>query len=237
VHRFYDGLLALAEEHKIPLAGGDLSESPLALADIVLVGAVPRNRALLRSGAQPGDLIYVTGALGGAAHGLDRLKHLAEEAAEKGSALKENEGTLLQPPSIPKNLAAELAPHLFPQPRIAQGLLLQRRSLATAALDLSDGLSSDLAHLCEESGMAAEIDAARVPIHPGATLQQALHGGEDYELLFTAPASARLPRDLAGVPVTCIGRIKRPRKGQPAITLLTPQGKQPLTAQGWQHFA
>jgi thiamine-monophosphate kinase len=224
VQRFLDGLLALAEIHKTPLAGGDLGESPIAVADIVLVGAVPRGRALLRSGARPGDLLYVTGALGGAAAALARLGELASAADVK-------------PPRIPNKLAAQLAPHLFPQPRIAQGLWLQRRGLSKAALDLSDGLSTDLAHLCEESGVAAEVDAALLPIHTAATLAQALHGGEDYELLFTAPPSARLPRTIVGVPVTRIGRILKQRKGQPDLTLITEQGSQPLEPRGWEHFS
>ncbi len=226
VQRFLDGLLALAEAHKVPLAGGDLAESPVAVADIVLVGAVPRGRALLRSGAKPGDLLYVTGALGGSAAGLARLAELA--GAQPG---------LPNPPRIPKKLEALLAPHLYPQPRVAQGLWLQRRGLAAAALDLSDGLSTDLAHLCEESGVAAEVDAALLPIRPAATLAQALHGGEDYELLFTAPFAARLPRSIAGVPVTRIGRILKPSPGQPAVTLITEQGRQPLEPHGWEHFA
>jgi thiamine-monophosphate kinase len=108
--------------------------------------------------------------------------------------------------------------------------------MASAALDLSDGLSTDLAHLCEESGVAAEVDAALLPIHTAATLAQALHGGEDYELLFTVSPSARLPRSIAGVPVTRIGRVLKARTGQPAITLLTPQGPQPLEPHGWEHF-
>ncbi len=209
--------------HNTPLAGGDLAESTVAVADIIMVGAVPRERALLRSGAKPGDLLYVTGALGGAAAGLARLAELVSP-------------TRLNPPRIPKKLAARLAPHLFPQPRIAQGLCLQRRGLASAALDLSDGLSTDLAHLCEESGVAAEVDAAALPIHQAATLAQALHGGEDYELLFAAPPAARLPRAIAGVPVTRIGRILRARAGQPTMTLISPRGKQPLEARGWEHF-
>ena len=179
--RFFDGLLALAETYKTPLAGGDLAESPVAAADIVLIGATPRGRSLLRSGARPGDLLYVTGTLGGAAAGLARLQALA---ARKNSS---------RPPAIPAKLVPLLAPHLYPQPRIAQGLWLQRRGLASAALDLSDGLSTDLAHLCQESGVAAEVDAACLPIHPAATLTQALHGGEDYELLFTAPAATACP--------------------------------------------
>jgi thiamine-monophosphate kinase len=224
VERFLDGLLALALAYKTPLAGGDLAESPLAIADIVLVGAVPRGKALLRSGARSGDLLYVTGALGGASAGLARLASLAGQAKT-------------HPPRIPKKLETLLAPHLYPQPRIAQGLWLARHSIATAAIDLSDGLSTDLAHLCEESGVAAEVDAAALPLHPGSTLAQALHGGEDYELLFTARPSARLPRAISGVPIARIGRIVRPRPSQPAITLITPQGTQPIEPHGWEHFS
>lgn len=226
VHGFLDGLLGLAAVHKTPLAGGDLAESPVAVADIVLVGAVKRGKALLRSGARVGDLLYVTGTLGGAAAGLARLRKLAE--AHPGSS---------KPPVIPKRLETLLAPHLYPQPRIAQGLALVRRGLATAALDLSDGLSTDLAHLCEESGVAAEVDAAALPLFPDSKLEQALHGGEDYELLFTAPASAGLPRSIAGIPITRIGRIVKTRPGQPAVTLFTPEGRQPLEARGWEHFS
>ena len=226
VQGFLNGLLALAEAHKTPLAGGDLAESPIAVADIVLTGAVPRGRALLRSGAQPGHLLYVTGSLGGAAAGLALLAELAAEDPGRPN-----------PPRIPRKLEALLSPHLFPEPRIAQGLFLQRRRLASAALDISDGLSTDLAHLCQESGVAAEVDAAALPLHSGATLAQALHGGEDYELLFTAPAAARLPRSIAGVPVTRIGRILKASPRRPMVTLLTPQGLQPLEPHGWEHFA
>jgi thiamine-monophosphate kinase len=224
VQRFLDGLLTLAEASKTPLAGGDLAESPVAVADIVLIGAVPRGRALLRSGARPGDLLYVTGALGGAAAGLARL---AELASASSSA----------PPRIPKKLGPMFAPHLYPQPRLAQGIALQRRGLASAAIDLSDGLSTDLAHLCEESGVSAEVDAALLPLAAGAGLAQALHGGEDYELLFTAPPTARLLRAIAGAPVTRIGRITKPRRGQPVVTLLTSEGTQALEPRGWEHFS
>jgi thiamine-monophosphate kinase len=263
VQRFLDGLLALAKLHSTPLAGGDLAESPVAVADIVLVGAVPRGKALLRSGARVGDLLYVTGALGGAAAGLAYLEELAGQSAER--AIRNGtkcQGTTLvvpqmqpkkrralapdgvfsvnfsaTPPRIPKKLAAWLAPHLYPQPRVVQGLWLRRHGLASAALDLSDGLSTDLAHLCKESGVSAEVDAALLPIHPAATLTQALDGGEDYELLFTAAAKARVPRSIADVKITRIGRIVKPRAGQPTITLLTQLGPQPLEARGWEHFS
>ena len=228
VDRFLNGLLDLAKAHNTPLAGGDLAESPLAVADIVLVGAVPRGKALLRSGARPGDLLYVTGALGGAAHGLALLTPSNPSDARSSSP---------KPLHIPKKLETLLAPHLYPQPRIAQGLWLRRNSLASAALDLSDGLSTDLHHLCEESGVCAEVDAASLPLHAGANLDQALHGGEDYELLFTAAPSARLPLSIAGVPITKIGRIVKTRSGKPAITLITPQGRQALAPHGWEHFS
>jgi thiamine-monophosphate kinase len=226
VQRFLDGLLALAEAHHTPLAGGDLAESTVAVADIVLIGAVPSGRALLRSGARPGDLLYVTGALGGAAAGFARLAGLAGTRPGRTT-----------PPPIPKKLEEVLRPHLYPQPRIAQGLWLQRHGLASAAIDLSDGLSTDLAHLCEESGVIAEVDAALLPLRPAATLGQALNGGEDYELLFTAPPTARLPRSIASVPVTRIGHVARPRRGKPAATLLTVQGEAPMKPMGWEHFS
>jgi thiamine-monophosphate kinase len=229
VTRFLEGLLSLAETYNVPLAGGDLVESPIAVADIVLTGAVPCGKALLRAGARPGDLLYVTGTLGGAAAGLARLAALAEQGA--------NRKVRLQPPAIPKKMEGLLTPHLYPHPRIAQGLWLMRHGLASAALDLSDGLSTDLAHLCEESGVRAEVDADALPLHPAATLDQALHGGEDYELLFAAPPQARMPRRIAGVGITKIGRIGKARPSQAAVTLLTTHGPKPLKPNGWEHFS
>jgi thiamine-monophosphate kinase len=218
VTRFLDGLLALAAEHRVPLAGGDLAESPIAIADIVLTGAVPQGKALLRSGARPGDRIYVTGSLGGAAAELAALEASPESFAGATAAGKR-------------------APHLFPQPRVKQGLWLRKRELASAAMDLSDGLSTDLAHLCEESGVAAEVIAAALPLGLGATADLALHGGEDYELLFTAPAAAKIPRRIDGVPVTAIGRIRARKSGAPAVILRTEKGPMPLDARGWEHFS
>jgi thiamine-monophosphate kinase len=216
--RFYDGLLALAQMHETPLAGGDLAEFPQVVADIVLVGAVRQGLALLRSGAKPGDAIYVTGALGGAAVGLRTLEALGGK----------------KPPA---RLAETLRPHLYPEPRIAQGLAIARRGLATAAMDLSDGISMDLARLCEESGVAAEVDSSALPVAHGATLDDALHGGEDYELLFTAQADVKMPRQIAGVPVTRIGRIVRHREGVPQVSLRTASGSTELHPHGWEHFS
>jgi len=232
IDRYYDGFLALAEACKTPLAGGDLAEAPVAVADIVLIGAVKRGRALLRSGARPGDQLYVTGKLGGAAAGLARIMEYASSTDEAKRQPANGLGL-----AIPKRLHAALEPHLHPQARIAQGLWLARRGLATAALDLSDGLSTDLIHLCAASGVAAEVQADALPVYPGATLEQALSGGEDYELLFSAAHSARIPRKIAGVAVTRIGRMTRKRAGEPAVTLLTAQGAQPLEPRGWEHFS
>jgi thiamine-monophosphate kinase len=222
IERFFDGFLALADRHRTPLAGGDLAQSPLAMADVVLVGAVPAKRALLRSGARAGDLLYVTGHLGGAAAGLASLGRLA--------------GTSKRPRRLKESLEESLAAHLYPEPRIAQGLWLQRRRIATAAIDLSDGLSTDLTHLCEESHTAAEVDAGQLPIHPASSLADALHGGEDYELLFTAPPELALPGSVSGVPLTRIGRMVRRRAGRPLIALLTGNRVQALHSQGWEHF-
>jgi thiamine-monophosphate kinase len=223
IQRFYDGLLALATQCKTPLAGGDLAESPLALADIVLVGAVPRGHALLRSAARPGDHIYVTGALGGSAAGLAKLAEISKSKTRP-------------PLGLPAKWAPLLQPHLYPHPRLAQGQWLRRHKIAVA-IDLSDGLSTDLAHICEESNVAAELTASAIPIAIGATLEQALHGGEDYELLFTARPAQRVPRSIAGVPITQIGRILPPQHRSHPITMLMSDGAQPLAPQGWQHFA
>jgi len=227
IDRFYDGLLALAREFRTPLAGGDLAESPIAAADIVLLGAVPSGKALLRSGARPGDAIYVSGSLGGAAAGLVLLEELA--ATQKPSA---RHGLRIQ-----RKFEAALAKHLYPEPRVRQGLWLRKRGLASAAIDVSDGLSTDLRHLCDESGVAAEVEAGALPISAGATIEQALHGGEDYELLFTARLDAKVPRKIAGVAITRIGQMVKRSSKLPIVTLVTPGGREPLEAQGWQHFA
>lgn len=227
ITRFFKGLRALADQHHITLAGGDTAESPTdaILADIVLLGTAPTGRSLRRSGAKPGDLLYVTGSLGGAAAELSAM--------------------LTRTPRIAKTAATANHPQTYPQPRIAVGHALLRRSLATASIDISDGLSTDLAHLCASSNVAAELDQSAIPLHPltrklapETALNLALHGGEDYELLFSAPASIRIPRQLAGIPITRIGQFTRKNARRPQMTLLTPNGTRiPLTPQGWEHFS
>jgi thiamine-monophosphate kinase len=209
---FFDGFMALAKRYRVPLAGGDMAKSPTVVADIVLLGSVARGKALLRSGARVGDLIYVTGALGGSAAEL--------------SALERKPGDFVGKDKLRR-------PHLYPEPRLAAGRKLAR--LATAAIDLSDGLSTDLAHLCEESGLAAMIDADALPVDARATLEQALHGGEDYELLFTASAKTAVPSQLGGVSIHAIGRMKKPGKG-PQVQLDRGGKRIALAAGGWEHF-
>jgi thiamine-monophosphate kinase len=230
VDHFFAGLRGLADRHNVPLAGGDTSESPcgLVLADIVLVGSAPAGRAMRRSGGHVGDGLYVTGELGGAAAELVAMERLAEEPRAR-------------PPRVPTPDQLAGHPQLYPQPRIDVGLALLRRRVATAAIDLSDGLSTDLTHLCRESGVGAEVSPAALPIHPLAAaagpapaLDFALNGGEDYELLFTAPPTARVPRSAAGVRITRIGRLVRGG----AVTLLEGSGRRrKLEPGGWEHFA
>lgn len=210
---FLDGLMALAERFRVPLAGGDMAKAPLVVADIVLLGSVPKGKALLRSSARAGDILYVTGALGGSAAELRALERRPEEFRGADQAGH---------------------PHLYPEPRLAAGRKLLK--LATAAIDLSDGLSTDLAHLCEESDLAAEIDAQALPVDARATLEQALHGGEDYELLFTAQPKVSVPEQLGGVLTHAVGHMKKRGKG-PQVQLNDDGNRMVLEAAGWEHFA
>ncbi|CAN5526334.1 thiamine-phosphate kinase [soil metagenome] len=223
VEGFFRGLRELADRSGAPLAGGDTAESPagLVLADITLVGSAPGGKALRRSGAKAGDLLYCTGRLGGASAELEAMFARGKMA---------------------RVLAGKDHPQLFPEPRLDIGATILRRGLATACLDLSDGLSTDLKHLCDESGVGAEVEEALLPLHPLAArlgakraLHAALNGGEDYELLFSAPPRVRMPKTLAGVAITRIGRLVRKSQG---ITLRRTDGQsEPLAAGGWEHFA
>ena len=219
VDGFIRGLLKLATRFGVSLAGGDTAQSPDGiLADIVVVGSVPPGKAMLRSGARPGDRVYVSGTLGGSAATLERMR------AKPKSKLN------------PRDFAA----HFFPEPRLGLGRALGEKGLASAMIDISDGLSTDLAHICEESGVGAEIEKESIPKAAiGKPAQEvdlrfALHGGEDYELLFTVPRGRRIPARIAGVPVTQIGHIIRGKR----VFITTKSGEvQELVPKGWQHFA
>jgi thiamine-monophosphate kinase len=235
IDRYFNGLRELADRAKVPLAGGDTAGAPGGelLADIVLVGSAPRGTSLRRSGARVGDLLYCTGSLGGAAAELLDLQELAERREDPAEAVrgKKRGGREAQGGH----------PQLFPEPRLAVGEALRRRGLATACMDLSDGLSSDLRHLCEASEVAAVVELSRLPLHPlavrraGAALDLALNGGEDYELLFAARPGTKVPRQIAGVAITCIGRLRAP-KGVPQVAQSKADGTESeLRRGGWEH--
>jgi thiamine-monophosphate kinase len=213
VDGFVGGLIKLAKRYSVELAGGDTAQSPDGvLADIVVLGSVPRGQAILRSGARPGDLIYVTGNLGAAIGDLQQLRA----------------GKKLRPEAHRK--------HFYPEPRIAVGQVLREKKLASAMIDISDGLSTDLSHICEESGVGAEIDADALPLAArfgGRALELALHGGDEYELLFTAHAKQLIPKAIVGVKITQIGEVVRSKQ----MKLLQPDGSSAsLVPSGWQHF-
>jgi len=218
VGRFLRGLMRLAKKYKVTLAGGDTAQSPDGiLADIVVVGSVPKGKSVRRSGARPGDRIFVSGALGGSAAAVLRM-----EAAPKKKLLQRN---------YPR--------HFYPEPRVEIGRMLRTRNLASAMIDTSDGLSTDLAHLCQESGVGAAVNAAAIPRarvgKPAreVDLDLALHGGEDYELLFTAPPGKRVPAKIGGVALREIGVITRSRK----ILLVNDESvTHKLRPRGWEHF-
>ena len=210
VDRFFAGLLRLAERYGVDLAGGDISQSPArVLADITVVGSAPRGKALRRSGARVGDQIYVTGALGESAAALQLLRQ---------KRIKRRD--------------------VFPEPRLAVGEWLVKNGIARACIDISDGLSTDLAHICEESRVGALIEAERVPIHKAASLldnsrQLALNGGEDYELLFTASRAKKVPDAISGTAITRIGQIS----GTAQMMLIKDSKRERLLPKGWEHFS
>lgn len=220
---FSRGFFALADRHGVELVGGDTTRGPLSFC-VTILGEVEAGRALTRAGARPGDDIWVSGRLGGAALGLVHVQgglHLTpEEAASCRQCLH------------------------APEPRVALGRALL--GVASAGIDVSDGLLADLGHILERSGVAADVDFHRLPAHPAVAARLSdpivrrclLAGGDDYELCFTAPpdrakaveAAART----AGVAVTRIGRI---RAGE-GLTLHGADGvPMPIVAHGYDHFA
>jgi thiamine-monophosphate kinase len=219
---FFDGFLRLAKKFRVTLAGGDIAESASGvLADIVAFGSVPRGKAILRSGARPGDGIYVTGELGLSSAIIERMLS--------------GQKITVKPGDYPQ--------HFYPNPRIRIARVLRARKLASAMIDISDGLSTDLGHICEESHVGANIEASAVPLAHFRGLRGrsgavdfgfALHGGEDYELLFTVRRGRRVPVRIAGVGIHRIGNVVSGR----GMKLKRLDGRlQPLLPQGWQHFS
>jgi thiamine-monophosphate kinase len=223
VTRLYRGLAAIARQHAVTLVGGDTCRSLQGtFLDVTIIGEVDPTHMLIRSGAKPGDFLYVTGELGGSSVGLELLSRSKK--------------------SLPRSAA--IRRHLRPQPRCVAGRFLAERKLASAMIDLSDGLSTDLGHLCEQSGVGALVETSQLPLAkipsrerrllPNALLHYALHGGEDYELLFAVPQrlSQRVPGLIDGLPVHRIGSVTRAS----GIWLSDGQKKHRLRPGGFDHF-
>ena len=231
---FYKGLFELARQYDVQLIGGDTSRTPDRIViDSVLIGECSTDTAVMRSGASPGDQIFVTGSLGGSAAGL-RLIERGAHLADQNLASNDTQA-----------LDQVLLRHLKPEARVGWGIILGQERLATSMIDISDGLSSDLNHLCSESGVGSLIESSHLPIDHQVVelcgrraldpLQLALHGGEDFELLFTVRPTdiPRLPKRVDGVGITRIGEIKPALEG---VNISEGTRVWELTPKGWKHF-
>jgi thiamine-monophosphate kinase len=205
IDAFLEGVASACGEFKVRLAGGDTSAAERIFVDVSMMGLVETGGEVRRGGARAGDGIWVTGDLGGSTLGLARI----------GNA----------PASDPA-----VRRHLYPRPRHALGRRLAAH--VTSMIDVSDGLSVDLTHILVESGVSARIERNRIPRAPGSTLEQALHGGEDYELIMTATS---LPSMLEEVPITRIGEIVG--DGSNRIVLVDGSAEEVVIPHGWQHFS
>jgi len=218
---FARGLFALADAHGIALAGGDTTAGPLNVC-ITVMGEAPQGQVLLRSGARPGEELWISGTLGDARLALEVFR-----------------GTL----SLPGEQFAQVRRVMeLPQPRLALGQAL--RGIASSAIDVSDGLGGDLGHVLKASGVGVELQVDALPRSavlaaqdPALQLECLLAGGDDYELVFTAPAdrhqAVREAAARAGTPVSCVGRIS----AEPGLRLLDAQG-QPMARRfaSFDHF-
>ena len=224
VTALYKGMLELAQQFEVALIGGDTSSAPLLTINITILGSTTRQaqHILTRSAAKPGDKVAVTGYLGAAAAGLEMLSKRISLDSEATASLRRA--------------------FLQPYPRIAEGQILVEHGVR-ATIDISDGLISDLSHICKASQVSARIDIDRVPTLPAVrenfgdrALKLALSGGEDYELLFTARADViERVKAAAPCPITVIGEIMAEKVGE--ITLVDAKGNPvDLPKPGWEHF-
>jgi thiamine-monophosphate kinase len=227
IDRLYEGLAECARLYGCPVVGGDTIRSPASIAiSVAALGSVPAGRAVLRTGAQRGDLVCVTGVVGDSGAALELLRRGKTVSGKRYRSLLEW--------------------HFRPRPPVAAGSALAEAGLASSMLDLSDGLASDLQHIARGSKVGIRIEAARLPISDAARqaaremdtdpVRWALFGGEDYQLLFTVPQSRfqEVPPALGplGVTATVIGRAV----GR-GVSITWPDGRTgPLRAQGWAHF-
>ena len=222
VARLYEGMEELAREFAVEIVGGNVTDAPLLVVTVTVLGEVEGDGLLTRSSAKPGDLIAVTGYLGSSVAGLRMLREGLKYDAETASFLREA--------------------HLRPRPKVREGQILRRQGIKTA-IDLSDGLASDLLRICEASRVGARVRVDKVPVHPlmkaafkESFTELALSGGEDYELLFTASGGAiEEVRALMAGPITVIGEIVDGKPGQ--VTFLDEKGRVvELGRGGWDHF-
>lgn len=235
VSELYRGMMAACRPHKVRLIGGDTSASASGwFINLTLVGSAIPRQILLRSGARIGDALYVTGTLGDSLAGLKLLQASRRDATTK--------------PLAPRHRRFLISRHLRPTARIIEGRWLSAKGWATAAIDVSDGLSGDLRHICEESHVGADLTLSALPISPAcrayakSTKQNpvtlALAGGEDYELLFTVPARqrSRFERATDGqhLRVTWIGTITPARSGLHMIMENGQRHRLPFTS--YEHF-
>ena len=225
--RLLKGMDRASRKFDIVLAGGDTTELPIVSINITVIGEVKPGTAILRSGARPGDGIYVSGTLGQAQLGLELIRRKLDKIPQSKKLLR---------------------PHLYPQPRIGLGRLLASRSLASSMIDLSDGLSTDLARLCAASGVGARLFSGQIPkvAIPAALcargldpLQMALNGGDDYELLFTVPVRQELKLRSAAARLqdsVKIRRIGEITTGRRILLVGKDDSEKRLKPGGWVHF-
>lgn len=238
IYDFYRGLMKACRPYGVALIGGDTSASKSGFfLSITLLGTTAEHHALFRHGAKVGDLIYVSGTLGDSLAGC-RL--LAQNTSRRLSEKNRSQFSRVYRQFLIRR-------HLYPSARVAEGQWLNNEGLASAAIDLSDGLSGDLRHICEESGVGAEVEIDNLPLSPAcrayakacnvSPVQLAITGGEDYELLFTAPPRYRrtLERQARaqGYHLTHIGTIRPQKFG---IQMTSQGGTQPLPQTSYEHF-
>lgn len=224
IDKLYRGINALAKKHKVAIVGGDTNTADILIISVCLIGHPPK-RPICRSGARVGDDIYVTGTLGDAALGLNLLRRRRRPQS--------------------RAVAQLLTRHYRPAPRLAAGALLAKRNLASAMIDVSDGLMQDLAHICQASGVGARIQQNKLPLSRAYRtlagkigMRHALSGGEDYELLFCATPEQRKRIDTLGkqakVPITRIGVCVPPANG---VRVFDAAGAEVVVkTQGHDHF-
>ena len=252
--QFFAGYFALADRFGVTLTGGDISQSQQIVIDSILIGEVSAGHAVLRSSAHPGDQIFVTGSLGGAAAGLKLIELGARVSTDGGRQEADGRRQQVSAPgavAIGSSLTSDdeaiqtlLLRQLAPEPRVGWGIVLGEEHLATSMIDISDGLSSDLHHLCTESNVGAMIDARKLSVDENVKylcgrraldpLALALNGGEDFELLFTvSPGNlSRLPKRVDGVSISQIGEVTEGG----AVRLREKNCEWDLEAKGFTHF-